>query len=191
MNIVPSISDIAQRRAWYSKDPSDLILDVPRWSTQECIDRYSEKMLGVLFQFNAASAARHAAEAAFNAQPWEVAWDEMSVETQAELNGLAIQSQYMRAKEEAAKEKFLQIRARFFDDLSYALHFDEIIKKFARSMAGDAAPALRSLPKRLTWRDWLRIAAALDRKVQAIKEAGLKASRRRLLRGLPLVVVGV
>ncbi len=85
----------------------------------------------------------------------------------------------------------MQIRRRFFDEISYALHFDEIMTQLARDLAGDAAPALRTLPKRLTWRDRLRIAAALGRKARAIKEAGLKASRRRLLRGLPLVVVGV
>ncbi len=191
MNFNPSISDIAYRRAYFSKDPADLVLDKPKRTVQDCLDFFSDRMLRALFQFNAASAARQAAEAAFNAQPWEVAWDEMSAETQDHLNNLAIASQRARAKEEAAEEKFMGIRARFFDEIAYALHYDEVMKKLARDLAGMAAPALRHLPKQLPLNDLLRIASALGRKARQIKEAGLKASPRRLLRGLPLVVVGV
>jgi hypothetical protein len=188
MNMVPSISDIARRRAYFSKDPKDLMLDVPRRPVQECLDYYSEKMLLALFQFNAASTARICAEwawAKLNAE-YEGHLEDLPVDALAEL---AIEAQRRRAKEEAAEERFLAIRGRFFDEISYALHFNEVMMRLAKDLAGDAAPALRTLPERLTWRDWLRIAAALGRKARVIKEAGRAASRRRLLRGLPLVEV--
>jgi hypothetical protein len=194
MDYIPPADEIAERREWFTTELDALLADPPRRTADQVIQHWLPLVRDAYARWVITSAADFAADRALREMVSYVElrpWEEVPEADQLAVQELAALAQARRDEEQETNESYMVLRNRFSWELAYSIHHKEMLDEMAANLARQAAPALAALPASVGWRQRLRVAAALGRKVSAILDQQKPASPRRLLRGLPLVVVGV
>ena len=178
----PTPAELDEIQQWFSTDPAQLAQDRPERSSAAVIGYHEENVQRLHLAYLSASAAGAALELRM------IRGNNHSSSEWREMNSAAVA---LYVKTNVTRVNYLEARREFWNELAYALHYEEVIMSCVERLAEEAEPALAALLRGLRWRDRVRIQLALGRKILATVRAGLPLAPRRLMRGLPLIHAGV
>ena len=184
MYVQPTITDLYEKQAWFSTEPRDLAADVPKRSIQEVIDFWTPRVERLLYEYSVISAALSVAEGQVH-----VADHEDKYETWLEAGERA----YLLSRRQQHKLRdFMETRGKFWWELAYACHYEETMRDLSYQQLKEAKAWLRPLmPTTISPKSRSHIYKSIRNKIYRILLAGGAKAPRRLMRGLPLIQVGV
>lgn len=184
MYIQPTITDLYEKQAWFSTEPRDLAADVPKRSVKEVIDFWTPRVERILYEYSflqvAHSVATRQAEQADEADLYD-AWLEAGE-----------RAYLLRRRQDVKLAEFRETRGKFWWELAYVCHYEETMRDLSYQQLKDAKSWLRPLmPAAISPKSRSHIYKSIRNKIYRILLAGGAKAPRRLMRGLPLIQVGV
>ena len=182
-HIQPTITDLYEKQAWFSKDPAELASDRPARGVQEVIDFWTPRVERALYEYSVAQAAFSVAESQVEAAT------EDNYEIWQEASGRAF---LLCIRLQQKLHQYRETRGKFWWELAYVCHYEEIMRDLSFQQLEEAKAWLRPLmPAAITAANKERIYKSLRRKIYRALLQGRRKLPRRLIRGLPLVTVGI
>ena len=184
MYIQPTITDLYEKQAWFSTEPADLAADVPKRSAQEVIDFWTPRLERILYEYSflqvAHSVATCQAEQADEADLYD-AWLEAGE-----------RAYLLRRRQDLRLEEFRETRGKFWWELAYVCHYEGTMRDLSYQQLQKAKTWLRPLmPRGISPKRRSQIYKSIRSKIYRILLAGRAKAPRRLIRGLPLIQVGI
>jgi hypothetical protein len=184
MYIHPTITDLYEKQAWFSTEPRDLAADIPQRSVQGVIDYWTPRVERILYEYSflqaAHSVATRQAQQADDNDHYDI-WLEAGE-----------RAYLLRRRQDARLEEFRETRGKFWWELAYVCHYESVMNKLSYQQLQKAKTWLRPLmPAAISPRARSQIYKSLRRKIYRTLLAGSQKAPRRLIRGLPLVEIGI
>ena len=174
MYIYPTQADLDKKMDVFSVNLKVLAADKPKRGFQQVVDFWTASLTKLLRGY---SYFRAAGEAAW--KQWEGSRDQDALARASELNIRAMQKANL----------FWEKRAKFWWELAYVCHYEEIMNEVSFEQLEEVKAWLA--PQMPPVANKERIYSSLRRKIYRTLIQGRPLSPRRLIRGLPLIKVGV